>query len=131
MSVIVETAEDVVCDEAKRTDNINGIIMKLKESLSRRSQWLICLLHCNDLLFRNFLSIVKRYYLQYDKKNLPLEKFVLISGMVKDVDDFINKDHSTDQLIFLRSCLAVQCGQSCPDFEMLEKSIPVLLNLVS
>ena len=48
-----------------------------------------------------------------------------VTGKVADYDDAIKKDLSTDQLYFLKACLAVQYGrQACSDIEFLEKSLP-------
>nr|XP_047123231.1 uncharacterized protein LOC124806410 [Hydra vulgaris] len=62
MSVIIETdsvenIKGVVCDGTNNnTDKGNGIIRKLEEKLGRLIQWLVCLLHCNELPFRRFFA---------------------------------------------------------------------------
>jgi hypothetical protein len=62
MSVIVSTDSSsslraVVCDGTNNnTGKNNGIIRKLEENLGRPLQWLVCLLHCNELPFRTFFQ---------------------------------------------------------------------------
>lgn len=145
MSVIIETnsvesLQGVVCDGTNlNTGKTNGIIRKLEENLGRPLQWLICLLHCNELPFRRFLTNIEcatstgpststgviSSSLQYDPKDLPIINFTPISGKVKDVDDIVQKDLSTDQLYFLRACLAVQSGRQASSYiKFLEKSAP-------
>lgn len=130
LSVITETEsvttlQAVVCDGTNNnTGKCNGIIRKLEMALNRPLQWLICLLHFNELPFRKILSVIDKAIttgpststgiissqLQYDSIDLPTANFKSIQGKVRDIDDSIKKDLSTDQLYFLKACLAVQSG---------------------
>jgi len=131
MSVIVETQstdslQAVVCDGTNNNTGVrNGIIRKMEEALGRPLQWLICLLHCNELPFRKFMSTVDKARttgpststgiisssLEYDPKGLPIANFQPVSGQVAAIEESVKKDLSTDQLYFLKACLAVQSGR--------------------
>lgn len=113
----------VVCDgTVLNTGKHNGIIRQLEQSLRRPVQWLICLLHTNELPFRKYLSVLDdgcttgpststgeiSSALIFDPEDLPLAEFQPISGKVLDVPDSVKKDLSSDQKYFLEACLAVQ-----------------------
>ena len=132
------------------------------EELGRPLQWLVCLLHCNELPFRKYLSVVEggntsgpssatgsgpssatgsgpssatgsgpssatgsrpssatgsgpssatgsepssvtgsiSSALDYDPKDLPIADFLPIHGKVTDVPELVQKDLSTDQLLY-------------------------------
>ena len=54
-----ETLTAVVCDgTVNNTGQWNGVIRKLEEGIRRPNQWLICLLHANELPFRKYFSVV-------------------------------------------------------------------------
>ena len=66
MSLIVKTQstgsfQAIVCDGINTNTGVyNGIIRKLEEALCRSLQWLICLLHFNELPFRRFLFTLNK-----------------------------------------------------------------------
>lgn len=149
LSVITETEstdslQAVVCDGTNNnTGRNNGIIRKLEEALKRPLQWLVCQLHFNELPFRKLLSIIDKSTttgpststgiissaLQFDPMNLPMSNFEPIVGKVADIDDSVKKDLSTDQLYFLKACLAVQSGrQGNTDISFLQSTQPGNLN---
>ena len=106
MSVIIETnsvesIQGVVCDGTNNnTGKSNGIIRKLEENLGRPLQWLVCLLHCNELTLRRFLAGVDfarttgpststgtiSSALEYDQNELPVVNYLPITGKVTDCD---------------------------------------------
>ncbi|ESN92755.1 hypothetical protein HELRODRAFT_164856 [Helobdella robusta] len=82
-----------------------------------------------DLFFHTYLKIIKKSTissaLEYDPNELPVVNYLPITGKVTDCDEAIKKDLSTDQLYFLKACLAVQRGrQASTDIDFLEKSLP-------
>lgn len=130
ISVITSThSEDsllaLVCDgTVLNTGKHNGIIRQIEQSVRRPVQWLICLLHTNELPFRKYLSLLDggcttgpststgeiTSALIFDPEDLPLAEFQPIPGKVLDVSDSVKNDLSTDQKYFLEACLAVQGG---------------------
>ncbi|ESN93930.1 hypothetical protein HELRODRAFT_180337 [Helobdella robusta] len=63
--------------------------------------------------------------LEYDPNELPVVNYLPITGKVTDCDEAVKKDLSTDQLYFLKACLAVQRGrQVSTNIDFLEKSLP-------
>ena len=56
----IESLSVLVCDSTNNnnTGKRNGIIRKLEESLGRPLQWLVCLLHFNELPFRKYFATV-------------------------------------------------------------------------
>ena len=139
-----ESLSALVCDGTNNnTGKSNGIIRRLEESLGRPLQWLVCMLHFNELPFRKYFSTldgatttgpssssgVIASLLDYDPKDLPIANFLPVSGKVLDVDENIKKDLSWDQLYFLKACLAVQAGrESSPDIQYFQSSQPGCLN---
>ena len=108
----------------------------MEENLGRPLQWLVCLLHCNELPLRRFLAGVDfarttrpststgtiRSALEYDPNELPVVNYLPITGKVTDCDEAVKKDLSTDQLYFLKACLAVQRGrQASTDIDFLSE----------
>ena len=111
----------------------------MKENLGRPLQWLVCLLHCNELPFRKFFSVVDRGQttgpksstgeiasaLNFDPKDKPIAAFLPVPGKVIDISEDVKKDLSTDQLYFLRACLAVEAGyQASQDIPFLQLAQP-------
>jgi hypothetical protein len=130
ISVITGTQSEesllaVVCDgTVVNTGKHNGIIRQIEQSVRRPVQWLICLLHTNELPFRKYVSVVDggcttgpststgevTNALVFDPEDLPLAEFLPIPGKVLDVPDSIKDDLSSDQKYLLQACLAVQGG---------------------
>ena len=104
----------LVCDGTNNnTGKRNGIIRKLEESLGRPLQWLVCLLHFNELSFRKHFATVDggtttgplpssdviASVLDYDLKDLPIANFLPVSEKVGDTNENIKKDLSWHQCI--------------------------------
>lgn len=118
-----DSLQAVVCDGTNSNTSLhNGIIRKLEEVLCRPLQWLVCLLHFNELPLRKMLTFVDKAKstgpatstgiissaLQFGPKDLPIAAFKPIPGKVVDVNEVVKVDLSNDQLYFLKACLAVQ-----------------------
>lgn len=107
------------------TGHINGVIRLLEETFNRPMQWLICLLHCNELPFRRlftkldgatsgpteFSGPIGRQL--HHCETLPVVRFRRISfDSPADVD---TKTLSADQKIILRYALAADKGECSED----------------
>jgi hypothetical protein len=149
MSIIVSTQSSltlqaIVCDGTNtNTGKNNGIIRRLEKSLGRPLQWLICLLHANELPFRKYFSVVDGgetkgpktscgeigSVLDFDPKDKPVVAFMSLPGKVVDISENVKKELNTDQLYFLRVCLAVQKGyHNNKDVPFLQMAQPGNLN---
>lgn len=138
------TLQAVVCDgTVNNTGKRNGVIRRLEEGITRPLQWLVCLLHTNELPFRKYISVIDGGFttgptsstgaimsaLEFDPKDLPIAQFNAIPGKVIDVIDEVKKDLSTDQIYLLRACLAVQQGYEDKDeIKFLQNAMPGNLN---
>lgn len=126
----LESLSSVLCDgTVNNTGKYGGIIRKLEESLRRPIQWIICLLHTNELPFRKYISVVGGGQttgpssstcpimsdLSFDPMNLPISNFTPISGKVVGVTDEIMKNLSFEQLYLLKACLVIQNGLTKSD----------------
>lgn len=134
------TLQAVVCDgTVNNTGKNNGVIRRLEEGIARPLQWLVCLLHTNELPFRKYISAIDggctrgpssssgaiMSALDFDPKDLPIAKFKAIPGKVLEVNDEVKNDLSTDQIYLLRACLAVQQGYADSDeITSLQNTIP-------
>lgn len=119
-----ETLRAVVCDgTAVNTGYNNGVIRKMEISLQKPLQWLVCLLHANELPLRKILEVVDgkttgprtsegqlASMLDFDPKLKPIIEFAPVPGRVIDIEETVVDDLSTDQLYLLRICLLVQQG---------------------
>ena len=138
------TLQAVVCDgTVNNTGKKNGVIRRLEEGIARPLQWLVCLLHTNELPFRKYISAIDGGFtrgptsstgaimsaLDFDPKDLPIAKFKAIPGKVVEVIDEVKNDLSTDQIYLLRACLAVQQGYADNDeSKSLQNTMPGNLN---
>lgn len=118
------TLRAVVCDGTPvNTGYKNGVIRQLESYLHRPLQWLICMLHCNELPLRQLFSVVDgkttgpksnegpiSKALLFDPQDKPIINFAPIPGYVVTVPEPVAKDFSSDQLYLLRICLLVQQG---------------------
>src|SRR5215469_3200313 len=100
----------VVCDGSNVNTGVrNGIIRIIEESLEKPVQWLVCLLHCNELPFREIFKTLdggttgpKHFTgeigqrLSFDMKNLPIVEFEPISGYAISVSDEARQNLSKD-----------------------------------
>ena len=105
------------------TTQVNGV-EGLEEGVGKPLQWLICLLHANELPFRKYMSVVDdgcttgpssstgeiSMALNFDPKDSPIVNFKPIDEKVIDVSNDVMTDLSTDQIYLLKACLAVQQG---------------------
>ena len=139
-----DTLAAVVCDgSVNNTGQHNGVIRKLEEGLGRTLQWLVCLLHANELPFRKYFSVVDGgrstgpatstgkidIALDFDPKDLDIVNFKHIPGKVEDVSVDVKKDLSSDQIYLLKACLAVQQGYTaCDQILFLQTAMPGNLN---
>jgi hypothetical protein len=131
----------VTCDSTNvNTGEHNGVIRRIELSLNRPLQWLVCMLHLNELPFREVFKVIDGdtsgpkglkgpvgSHLDFDPCQLPIVPFVGITGNVNDVDETVMNDLSQDQKYLLRACLAVQSGQQdakSTDLEFLETASP-------
>jgi hypothetical protein len=130
LSVITDTnsassLQAVVCDgTVNNTGKTSGVIRRIEEDIGRPLQWLVCLLHANELPLRKYISATDGGFttgpssstgaimsaLDFDPKDLPIVKFKAIAGKVVEVSDEVKKDLSTDQSYLLKACLALQQG---------------------
>lgn len=140
-----ESLQAVVCDGTNvNTGENNGVIRLLEISLSRPLQWLICLLHLNELHLRAVFKhldgetsgpsgfkgpIGKK--LNFEPACLPIVHFKPVSGIIVNISDDVKSDLSQDQSYLLRASLAVQQGYENADpheIEFLSLSSPGNLN---
>lgn len=139
------TLQALVCDGTNNnTGKHNGVIRNIEQSLSRPLQWLVCLLHANELPFRKLFMVVDGgetkgpktstgkigAVLDFDPKNKPLVHFKPLVGKVGEIALCHQKDLSTDQLYLLRASLTVQQGyENSPYIPFLNSAQPGNLNL--
>ncbi|ESO12064.1 hypothetical protein HELRODRAFT_158472 [Helobdella robusta] len=104
---------------------------ELEENLDRPLQWLVCLLHCNELPFRRFLAGLDyarttgpststgtiSSALEYDPNELPIVNYLPITGKVTDCDEAVKKDLSTDQLYFYTN-IGYLCSLSSQSWDL-------------
>ena len=130
LSVIHETGSNetltaVLCDSTNvNTGEHNGVIRLLETALSRPLQWLICMLHLNELPFRAIFTKVdgttsgpRGFHgnigsrLKFNPKSLPIVNFKAVPGCTENLSEEIKRDLSEDQCYMLRACLVVQEGK--------------------
>jgi hypothetical protein len=118
-----ETLNGLLCDGTPVNTGRHGGVLKLIEiHLGRSVQWLVCLLHANELPFRHiFESIYGKTtgpttfkgvfgaQLKTDVWKLDVVSFKRIEGNVQDIPQDVVKDLSNDQKYY-EMCLAVQSG---------------------
>jgi hypothetical protein len=122
-----------------------GVIRQLELAINRPVQWLICMLHLNELPFR---EVFKRLDGQtagprgfkgpignaqnFDPCDLPIIEFEAIDGNTHDItDNEIKSDLSEDQSYLSRASLAIQQGKglaSPHDLKFLASASPGTLN---
>ncbi|XP_050517554.1 uncharacterized protein LOC126892123 [Diabrotica virgifera virgifera] len=111
----------VGCDgTATNTGRKNGVIANLQNKLGRPLQWLICLLHANELPLRHLFAFLDgatsgpREYsgpigkLLENCEALPPVQFEAITCIVPELE---YSDLSTDQKYMYEICLAISAGQ--------------------
>lgn len=130
----IDSLSAITCDST----NVNvgehgGVIRLLELYLKRPLQWLICMLHLNELPFREVFRMLDGEtagpgalkgaigkLLDFDPCNLPVTNYKPITGNTKDMPQNIKSDLSQDQKYLLKACLAVQLGHSNTDPETLK-----------
>ena len=96
---------------------------KIELQIRRPHQWLICLLHANELPLRKLIEVVDGKttgpktsagqiggMLEFDLQQKPNVEFSPVSGCVVEVEDTVMNDLSTDQLCLLKIFLLIQRG---------------------
>jgi hypothetical protein len=129
----LQSLNAVLCDgTVSNTGKYGGVIRRIEDAIGRPTQWLICLLHTNELPLRKFISVLGGGHttgpssstneilsqLNFDPINLPISDFTPVSGKVNDVSDIAMKDLSYDQQYLLKACLFVQQGNMNSDYKM-------------
>ena len=135
----------VICDGTNtNTGEHSGIIRRLETTLNRPLQWLICMLHLNELpvreIFKNidgkttgpkgFSGPIGKM-LNFDPRHLPIVDFQPVTGNVKELCVNITKDFSADQKYLLKASIAVQKGKQNSDaaaIKCLQTASPGTLN---
>ena len=117
----------LICDgTVVNTGKRNGVIRLIEEGVGRPLQWLICMLHMNELPLWKYISFIDDGHttgtsmstgeiasaLNFDPKDLPTVEFRPVQGKLVGVPDNVKKDLSADQKYLLRASLAVQEGIS-------------------
>ena len=135
----------VVCDGTNlNTGERNGVIRRLELAVNRPLQWLICMLHLNELPLRAVFKHLDGFptgphafsgsigrVLQEDITRREIIKFKPVDGFTEQVPDDVCSDLSQDQKYLLRAALAVQKGYAdttAADLTFLEKASPGILN---
>lgn len=129
-NVFLDQLMAIGCDGTNvNVGKYGGIIRLLEKRLNKPLQWLICLLHMNELPFRHLFSFVDgmtsgpRTFAGEIGKALeccetkPIVTFQIILGDMPAID---TKDLSTDQLYLYRIVSAVTSGV-CPE-DLVHKS---------
>ena len=119
-----ETLRAVVCDgTVVNTGKNNGIIRNIENHIQRPVQWLICLLHCNELTLRKLIEVVEGRttgpktsegkisdMLEFEPQQKPIIDFTPVPGVLLKLADNVMNDLSTDQMYLLKICLLIQRG---------------------
>lgn len=141
----VDTLTAVLSDGTNvNTGEHNGVIRQLEVAIKRPVQWLVCMLHLNELPFREVFKRLDAQTagprgfkgpignaLNFDPYSLPIAEFAAIDGNTHDVTVDIKSDLSEDQSYLLRASLVVQQGKSLSnpvDLKFLAKGSPGTLN---
>ena len=126
----------LLCDGCAVNTGVNGgIIRRLELYLCRPLQWLICLLHCNELPFKDIFKYLDgitqgpgSYSGPIGKKivgdvhKMPIVKYEAIPGLLKTYTDACIKSLSSDQKYLYFICHAVQDGVLPKDTTLLSRS---------
>ncbi|CAH2098548.1 unnamed protein product [Euphydryas editha] len=134
----LESLMAVGCDDTNiNTGKVGGVIYLLKRRLSRPLQWIICLLHANELPLRHLFTYLdgptagpKSFVGRIGKatetcETLPLIQFLRIEGEQLPP---ISTDISTDKKYLYEITTAVMSG-SCPP-DLIHRSSDPPQNLV-
>jgi len=140
----LQTLGAVVWDgTVNNTGKRSGVIRRLEECVERPLQWFVCILHANELPLRKYMSVVDggcttgpsrssgevSMALNFDPKDLPTVNFKALDGKLNDLSDDMITNLSTDQIYFLKACLAVQQGYTASEhISFLQTAMPRNLN---
>ena len=116
----------IACDSTNvNTGEHAGVIRLLELHLKRPLQWLICMLHLNELPFREVFKTIDGdtsgpgvlkgpigRLLDFDPCNLKVTRYKPVYGNTKDMPSDVKVDLSQDQKYLLKACLAVQVGHA-------------------
>ena len=133
---VKKIASSLLCDGCAVNTGVNGgIIRRLELYLCRPLQWLICLLHCNELPFKDIFKYLDgitqgpgSYSGPIGKKivgdvhKMPIVKYEAIPGLLKTYTDACIKSLSSDQKYLYFICHAVQDGVLPKDTTLLSRS---------
>jgi hypothetical protein len=121
----MDSLRAVLCDgTVNNTGKFGGITRKIEHGIGRPLQWLICLLHTNELPLRQYISVLGGgsttgpssstnailSKIEFNAETLPILNFKVMPGKVKVVSNDFLKTLSTDQSYLYKACLAVQNG---------------------
>ena len=123
------------CDGTSvNTGTSNGCIANLERHLGCPLQWVVCLLHCNELPLRRVFPVIDGNTTSPDSFSGPIGREIgsavwewpianfqpmPLSNFVTLPDDVI-EDLSTDQLYAYRFCWAVVLGEANQDLQLME-----------
>ena len=124
----------VACDStAVNTGEHGGVIRLLELYLQHPLQWLICMLHLNELPFREVFKLIDGEtsgpgvlkghigrLLDFDPGNLVVAKYRPVTGITEDMPQSVKSDLSEDQKYLLKACIAVQLGHNNTDPDILK-----------
>jgi len=111
---------------AVNTGAHNGIIRRMEVMLGRPLQWIICMLHLNELPFQrifrhydgkttgpsSYTGEIGRSIINQDLRLLPLTTFKAVNGNIKKIDEQVVATLSSDQKYLYEIGIAVQNGHS-------------------
>ncbi len=113
---------------ATNTGKNGGVIRHLELSLDRPLQWMVCMLHLNELPFRHIFEALdgpttgpKTFEgeigkeLKRDLRLLPIANFKQIEGCMIEIPSDVLDQLSTDQTYLYHMGMAVQRGKSYLD----------------
>ncbi|GBM06554.1 hypothetical protein AVEN_220006-1 [Araneus ventricosus] len=112
---------------ATNTGQKNGVILNIELKIQRPLQWLICLLHFNDLPFKDlnkYLNVETTAPASFSgkivKRLTNCEKLPIINFEATELNEInINKtDLSKDQQYLLDNVGVIQIGQCAPDLSV-------------
>ena len=125
LPVIPDTLTSIVCDGTNvNTGRKQNVIRLVEEQLFKPLQWLVCLLHCNELPLR---ALIKKFdgetsgprgfkgplgkKLSFDHKTLEIADYPPISTSLIKFKESATNNLSTDQQYLLVASNAVALGK--------------------
>lgn len=119
-----DSLKALLCDAAPvNTGQMGGVIKTIEVYIEKPVQWLICLLHANELPFRHvFMKIDGKpsgpttfrgtigQEIQKDLTKLGIVKFQPVPSKIQDISEDIISEFSSDQKYLFDICLAIKTG---------------------